>query len=139
MFEGTRTRNQRRNKLVRGNAATRTSSQSSNKMRRNSTGCFNGGAKFLSFFVTVLNKAGTNPTCRERAGCPQALAGHPRALCTGFTSSTQVLVTVAVPQCWARLGTGPGAPSSCPGMRPGAQHPQQPGCALWTRKAQKRG
>lgn len=80
MFEGTRTRNQRRNKLVRGNAATRTSSQSSNEMRRNSTGCFNGGAKFLSFFVTVLNKAGTNPTCRERAGCPQALAGHPRAL-----------------------------------------------------------
>lgn len=84
MFEGTRTSNQRRSKLVRRNAATRTSSQSiSKKMRRNSTGCFRRGAEFLEF-VTVLNKPGTNPRCRERTDCPQALAGHPRALCTGF-------------------------------------------------------
>lgn len=60
---------------MRRNAATRTSSQSSNKVRRNTTGCFSGGAEFLlSHFVTVLNKPGTNASCREITDCPQALA-----------------------------------------------------------------
>lgn len=83
---------------MRRNAATRTSSQSSNKLSRNSTGCFSGGAEFLEF-VKVLNKPGT---CTETTDSPEALqpAGHPRALCTRVTRNPLVLVTLALPQCW---------------------------------------
>lgn len=116
--------------MVRRNAATRTSSQSSNKLRRIITGCFSGGAEFLpSYFVTVLNKPGTTPTCRETTDSPEALAAcrTSQSSLTWFTRRTSVLVTLAVPRCWARPGAGPGAPSFSPGVRSGMQHS---GCAL---------